>query len=226
MLPESVPANLAFADLVVKDSDNGAHRRFFFNTYSVPVLRSIALTVYSDVPVEEAVRSITSQYYEFVSMPVIGGKAQWRQLTSYKGLNGMKLLSWLKLNAMRWFVKEKAKEERIAKNETGMLDFVDYASLISVEDHGIGLSDKEQARHDRIARAWDALSDKDKDVLHFMVIEKLYWKDAYEELSRYITPREGRQVMETWSDKRRQDALAMMKARAIEHLTARYNKQK
>ena len=70
------------------------------------------------------------------------------------------------------------------------------------------------------------MSDKDRNVLTHLILEKMYWEDAFEELKEFINPREGKQVMESWSDKRKQDALAMMKIRAVQHLTKQFNQLK
>ena len=66
------------------------------------------------------------------------------------------------------------------------------------------------------------LNAKDQEVLTLMIIKELHWSESWEALNKHINPRAGRKVMLTWTSKRKQDALALLKERAIEHLEARY----
>lgn len=223
-LSTDISANLEFAELVVKEEP--ANSRFFWEIYSIPILKWIAITVYSGKPIEDVVHLIMAQYYLFVSSPFIDNRPHYSQLTTYKGLNDLKLESWLKRNGKQYFVKQVKKETAIINDETELIEFIDYETLLSLENEDTCLSDEEQLNRDSLIAAWDLLSEKDKDVLHILVIQKLYWVDAYEELNQYIFPKEGRQVMESWDNKTKQNALARMKARAIEHLIVRFNNVK
>lgn len=224
-LPFDVPANLAFAELVSKEEYYNLS--YFFGEYSIPILKWIAISVFSNLPVEETIPAILGRYYEFVSSPINDkGQAMWYQLITYKGLNEQKLKSWLMTNGKRWFVHQKLKDIKQAESESGLLDFVDYEALLALGSNVPDLSDEDLIYRDRLSKAWTLLSEKDKNVLHYLVIEKVHWSEAYEELNIYITPQGGRGVMQSWDNKRKQDALAMMKARAIEHLIARFNQVK
>lgn len=221
-LPTDVSANLEFAKFVAQEEPS--HSRYFWGEYSIPILKWIALTVYSNKPIEEVVPSIMAQYYFFVIRPIDEkNKPQYYQLRAYKGLNGLKLETWLKRNGRQHFVKEVKEDEQRENNTTDLLEFVDYETLLSLDCEAIELNDEELRNRERLRAAWESLTEKDKDVLHQLVIEKSYWKDAYEDLRQYIFPKDGKQVMEEWTDKRKQDALALMKARAIEHLIVKFN---
>lgn len=221
----NIPANLAFASLVSKEEYHNLS--YFLGDYSLPILKWIVISVYSNLPVEDTIPAILGEYYEFVSSPINNnGKAGWHQLTSYKGSNDQKLKSWLMTNGKRWFVRQKLKDMKQTENETGLLDFVDYESLLSIESNVPDVSDEDLTYRDRLSKAWDHLSEKDKNVLHYLIIEKTHWSEAYEKLNVYINPKVGRVAMLSWDNKRKQDALAMMKARAIEHLIARFNQIK
>lgn len=223
-LSTDILANLQFAKLVIEEEPINC--RYFWGIYSKPILKWIAVSVYSGHKLEDVIPLIMTQYYIFVSNPFVDNKPQYYQLTSYKGLNDLKLESWLKRNGKQYFVKEEKKKESQNNDATDLLEFVDYEALLSIDKEEKELNDEELRNQERLKAAWNQLSDKDKDVLHLLVIQKIYWEDAYDELNQYIYPKDGRQVMEGWSNKRKQDALANMKARAIEHLIMKFNKVK
>lgn len=223
-LPFDIPSNIHFAKLVSEEEPVNSH--FFWSNYSKPILKWIAVSVYAGHKLEDIIPLIMTQYYMFVSNPFIENKPQYYQLTSYKGLNELKLESWLKRNGKQYFVKEEKKKVKQNNDATDLLEFVDYEALLSLDSEEKELNDEELRNRESLKAAWNLLSDKDKDVLHLLVIQKIYWEDAYDELNQYISPKGGRQVMEGWSNKRKQDALANMKARAIEHLVMKFNKVK
>lgn len=224
LLDSSIDANLRFAELVINQEPNNT--RFFFGDYSYDIIKWIAITIYS-VNAKEAdkvIYQLYGDYFDFVSNPIDDlKKPQWYQLKSYKGINDMKLKSWLMKNAHQFFARKKQKEDKKNISEGELLDIVDYEALLGLGDSQESLTDNECIYRDRLSKAWAALSEKDKNILHYLVIEKLYWEDAFDELNEYINPRNGRQVMRGWSDKRKQDALAMMKAQAVKHLIKKFN---
>lgn len=223
-LNTSVEANLQFAQFVVKQEPNNI--KYFFGNYSYEIIKWIAATIYNAKAseIDDIVCKIYGDYFEFVANPINDfDQPQWYQLKSYKGLNEMKLKSWLMKNSHQYFARKKKIEEKNAFIESEMIDFVDYEALLGLENSTECMSDKDCVYQERLKKAWIALSEKDQCVLTHLVLEKMYWEDAFDELKDFINPREGKQVMETWSDKRKQDALAMMKVRAIQHLTKRFN---
>lgn len=227
LLDSSIDANLQFAQYVIIQEPNNT--KFFFGDYSYDIVKWIAISIYS-VNAKEAdnvIYQLYGDYFEFVTNPIDDfNKPQWYQLKSYKGLNDMKLKSWLMKNAHQFFARKKQKDDKKKISEGEILDIVDYEALLGLGDSQESLTDCECIYRDRLAKAWSALSEKDKNVLHFLVIEKLYWEDAFDELNEYINPRDGRQVISSWSDKRKQDALAMMKAQAVKHLIKKFNSLK
>lgn len=226
-LPLKVEANLAFARLVA--SGEPINTRYFFGDYSFPILKWVIITLYTpkNKDIREVLYQFTGDYYDFVSGPLDdNNRPQWYQLTSYRGDNGLKLKTWLQSHGYQYFSKKKNKSDKQSSSESELIEFVDYEALLGLEDGYAECSDKDLYYRERLQRAWSTLSERDKNILHFLVIEKLHWEDAYDELNCYINPREGRVVMEQWSDKRKQDALSLMKARAIKHLVKRFNELK
>lgn len=227
MLNTSVDANLRFAQFVIDREP--CNTKYFFGDYSEEIIKWIAISVFSVKAkfLDDFIYTLYGDYFEFVANPIDkNNKPQWYQLRSYKGYNGMKLKSWLMNNCHQYFARKKKKEDLRALNESEMLDFVDYEALVNLGDSQENLSDEECIYRDRLNKAWQLLKDKDKKVIKCLILEKKNWQDAFEELNEYINPREGRHVMETWNDKRKQDALAMMKIRAVEHLSKRFNEVK
>lgn len=223
-LSTNIAANLRFAELVSHEEPKNS--RYFWGEYSNSILRWIAVSVYSGHKMDDIIPQIMTQYYLFVSNPFIDYKHHYYQLTSYKGLKDLKLESWLKRNSKQYFVKLEKKSARENIETADMLEFVDYEALLSLNSKEKDIDDADCSRSDCLSASWNLLSDKDKDVIHLLVIQKLHWEDAYDELNHYINPKGGRQVMEGWTNKRKQDALANLKARAIEHLIIKYNKVK
>lgn len=224
-LPTDVAANIEFARLVMQGEYY--NQVFFFGDYSEPILRYICIKLFCCRKVEDMIITIKSEYYEFVAKPFDkNNRPQWYQLKHYEGRNGLKLKGWLSNNSFQYFSWQMKKNKNETNNESELLDFIDYEALLSKDCYESELSDEELSRNNRVRKAFETLSEKDQDVINSLVIDKMHWTDAYERLSVYMKPRKGREVMNTWKPKRKQDALAMLKARAIEHLQARYNEVK
>ena len=219
LLPENVEANLKFAKEVA--AGDTMHQYYFFGEYSKPILSWIIVHALYKSYTPNAEREITGQYYEFVAGPFKDYIPQWSQLKWYKGINNEKLHSWLKRNGSQWFRKDKIKEEKEWGKLSELLEFKDYGALNDVEDDDY-LSDEQLVKEQKLQAAWGMLNDKDQEVLTLMVVKELHWSESWEALNKHINPRAGREVMQTWTPKRKQDALALLKERAIEHLEARY----
>lgn len=224
LLPEEVPANLEFAKLVIREEPVNLY--YFLGEYSHPILQWIAKCFYAGKDVDEAIREMLGDYYEFVSKPHENGKAEWKQLALYRGSNGEKLKSWLMRNSRQEFLRKKIRKDKLKERETELLDFVDYEALLAIEISDCDESDEDIIYRQRVRKAWETLSDKDKDIIHILVIDKLHWSEAFDELKQYIKPRHGGEDMFTWNNKRKQDALAMMRKRACKHLNVRFKNLK
>lgn len=219
LLQTNVDANLKFAKAVA-DGDT-MHQFYFFGEYSKPILSWIIVHALYKQYTLSAEREITGKYYEFVAGPFKENIPQWSQLRWYKGLNSEKLHSWLKRNGCQWFRKDKIKEDKELGKLSDLLEFKDYDTLNDVEDNE-SLLDEQLAKELKLQVAWGMLSPKDQEVLTLMVIKELHWSESWDALNKHINPRGGREVMLTWTPKRKQDSLSLLKDRAIKHLEARY----
>lgn len=220
LLPVSVDANLKFAKGIIEG--DSLHQFYFFGEYSKPILSWIIVHALYKPYTPNTEREITGKYYEFVAGPFKDLIPQWSQLRWYKGINDEKLHSWLKRNGCQWFRKDNKREEKEWNKLSELLEFKDYGSLKDVESDD-NLSDEQVEIEARLRAAWGVLNTKDQEVLTIMVIKELHWSKAWEALNKYINPRGGREIMLTWKPKRKQDALALLKDRAIKHFVARYN---
>jgi len=226
-LDSSIEANLQFARFVIQREPENT--KYFFGKFSYEIVKWIALKVFSvrADEVDACIYRIYGDYFEFVTNPLDDfNQPQWYQLKSYKGLNDMKLKSWLMKNGRQFFLNKRQHEKNKIDKEGELIDFVDYEALLGVGDSLESLSDEDCIYRDRLSKAWYTLSEKDKNILYYLIIQNLNWEDAFDELNEYIKPRGGRQVMDFWSNKRKQDALALLKARAVKHLIKRFNQVK
>ena len=220
LLPVNVEANLKFAQEVV--NGDSLHQYYFFGEFSKPILSWIIVHALYKPYTDKAEREITGQYYEFVAGPFKDCIPQWHQLKWYKGINNEKLHSWLKRNGCQSFRKDKIKAEKEFGKLSQLLEFKDYRTLNDVEDNEY-LADEQLVKEQRLQAAWGMLSEKDQEVLTLMVIKELHWSESWDLLNKHMNPRTGREAMLTWIPKQKQDALAILKKRAIEHLGERYN---
>ena len=219
LLPIKVDANLKFAKEIA-DGDS-IHQYYFFGEYSKPILSWIIVHALYKSYTPYSEREIMGQYYEFVAGPFKDNIPQWSQLKWYKWINNEKLHTWLKRNGCQWFRKDKIKKEKEWGKLSELLEFKDYRALNDVEDDNY-LSDEQLVKEQRLQTAWGMLNDKDQEILTLMVIKELCWSESWEALNKHINPRVGREEMLTWTPKRKQDALSLLKQRAIQHLVARY----
>jgi hypothetical protein len=220
-LPKDIPANLEFAKLVSEEEINNI--QYFFADYSVPIIKWIAITIYSNKPLKYIIPFITSDYFFFAAEPIDKKGKHWKQLTSYKGINGQKLKSWLMHNAHQWFARKHSKQQKKENIEGELLEFVDYESLLMLGNDIADYSAEELIYLKRLQKAWNLLSEKDKDIIQILIIDKLHWIDAYDELKDHIKPKKGKAAMESWPNKKKQDALASLKGRAVRHLIEKFN---
>lgn len=219
ILPTSVEANLLFAKEVA--AGNAIHQSYFFAEYSKPILSWIIVNALYKNDSPSAEREILGQYYEFVAGPFKESIPQWSQLRWYKGLNKEKLHTWLKRNGCQWFRKINVKEEKSWTKLFSLIDISRDRALSEIEDEE-SISDVQLEKERYLNIAWGLLNEKDRKVLTMMVIDNKHWTESWIELSTFINPKCGRDIMNSWPPKLKQDSLARLKERALDHLSSRY----
>ena len=219
-LPTSVETNLQFAQYVIKG--DAIHTSYFFGDYSKPILSWIIVHALEMNYSETIERQITGKYYDFVAGPFRENKPHWSQLRWYRGIDGNTLKSWLQRNGFQYFRRCKIKDDKEHRRMRPLLEFKGYDTLEDKVDDN-GPSDEQLRRDKLLTAALEMLNERDKEVLTLMVMKKLPWQNRWEALNKYINPRGGREVIATWSNKRKQDALVALKILALEHLRNNYD---
>jgi len=115
-----------------------------------------------------------------------------------------------------------------ANSEEELLDYRDYESLLKCDQSE---EEGDNITHTRMKRAFSKLKERDQKVLQYLVIDKKAGIDAYPLLEEYIHPQSkdgmtGDEVKKAWTTKQKQDAVSLMKGRALQYLLVKYNEEK
>lgn len=108
-----------------------------------------------------------------------------------------------------------------------LLEFMDYESLIKCDT---GEEEFENTTSIAMRQAFLKLNDRDRLILKYLVIEKISALDAFELLDDYINPRPkfnmtSSEVKASLSVKQKQDAISLLKGRALLKLQELYTEQ-
>lgn len=175
-------------------------------------------------------RDAYAEYYMFLSHPfnMEVQSAEWHRVSLYKALNDCKLVTYTSNISCRYFYKIARNERKTIDNSYELLEYKDYEALL--------LCDKTDDEDDNnslrwMKKAFRELPERDQLVLRYLVVEKLPSIEAYERLECLIHPiaKDGMtsdEVKASWSVKRRQDAISLMKGYALDKLLKKYNEQK
>lgn len=209
-------ANRELAQNIVQNNPKAVH--YYLTVIGVPIIKHIENTIMH--------RNIMAEYYIFLSDPYNESeeKPSWHRVDLYKGI-GCLLSTYTSNITCRHFCKEANKEKKRNENENELLEFVDYESLIKCQ---LSSDDEENNQTRCVRKAFQMLSEKDRLVLRYLVIEQMPALDAYPLLSSFITPRSknglsSEEVKNAWTNKQCQDALSLLKGRALEHLQKNFN---
>lgn len=216
---------------------------FFLGEYSKPMLGYIAIDILHLKDVSDygsAGDCILGEYYEFIAEPFpaeCGCEPRWHKIALYEGRNGKRLHAYVGYITRNHFIRIKNKYAK--KTEGSLLEFVDYATLLMCRGCDTEEDAHGQGAYDRLREAFGSLSEKDREVLQCLVLEKMHWTEAFEILRTHLDPlgpdkawdgwsfeQKQRAIDACWTPKNRQDAMAGLKQRAIEHLARRYENLK
>ncbi len=170
-------------------------------------------------------RYVMSEYYMFLCNPISEENVpQWKKVRGYKAANDCTLKTYTSTIACRHFAKiaKKEKEEEMRKDE--LLEFMDYEALLvcdKVDD------DSDSPTRAVMRKAYSQLLDRDKMVLKLLIIEKKNSLEAFELLKDNIHPRAkdgmtSDEVKANMNVKQKQDAVSLLKGRALERLQEFY----
>jgi hypothetical protein len=173
-------------------------------------------------------RDIYAEYYEFLSAPfnVEDQAAEWHRISLYRG--ECKLMTWTSQISCRHFYKIAAKEKKERNKTEELLEYKDYESLLSC-DQAEEPEDNTDVRC--MKKAFQQLPERDQLLLQYLIIEKLPSIETYEKIEHLIhpIPKDGMssdEVKASWTLKRKQDAISLMKGYALDKLLKKYNEQK
>ena len=243
----SVGEDLRFVRYIIENEPMAV--RYFMDEFSVPILRYIANNVLcmeddSEYGKEPYVQ-LVGAYYLFIGEPFElseGSKSEkprWYKLSLYKGEGKARLYTYVFRIALRYFCRNEDDFVNKEKNAGELLENVDYEVLLGCDLVDEEMSDEEIAALRRAHKAFDLLREKDQEVLRVMVMEKTHWSKAFDLLRKYLDPLGPKKAWQSWSfeekqaaidqywtPKQKQDAISLLKIRAISHLTERYNELK
>lgn len=207
---DNYAANRELAKMVVDNEPKAVH--FYLTDMGLPIMEHIEKAIMH--------RDVTAEYYMFLSSPFDKEEEipLWHRVSLYKGLN-CKLSSYTSSIACRHFYKVANKERRNSDKESELLDYVDYESLLKCESELEGDNSQIQC----VRKAYQMLSERYRLVLRYLVLEKKSALEAFPLLDSYIHPREkdgltSDEVKKSWTNKQKQDALALLKGYALKRL--------
>ena len=183
-------------------------------------------------------RDIYADYYKFISRPVVDSVPQWKAVRNYTGQKKKKkedeevvyctLKSYTSLIASRHFYTEAAKEKKVREKETPFLESINYEALKSCDvlvDEGEDPDSKIVLRKKAARIALEQLTEIDRLIITYLVIESRNNIEAYEMLSSYINPRNSNgqstdEVKNNKSKYQKSTDISVKKGRALERLIA------
>lgn len=199
--------NLELASEIVANRSRAVH--YYLTEIGEPIMRHIENNIVH--------RNVTADYYLFLSSPFDTDteRPYWHKVELYKGYD-CRLDSYTSCIACRHFCKvAKREKERNGKNDD-IIEYIDYEALLDCDRS----ADEEGERVQLMRQAFATLSERDREVLRCLVIESMPSLKAYPQLEHFITPRPkdgmtSDEVKASWNTKQRQNALALMKGRAL-----------
>lgn len=235
--------DLAFAKLII--SNNPEAVNYFLGEYSIRFLRYIAnniLHLNNNYEYGEPCNLIQGDYYIFIAAPfncIKNNIPEWHKIALYKSKDEARLYTYVSHIAKNHFIKNKIKYKNEKKATTELLEYMDYDALLKYDYADENIDENTPESLQNLHKAFISLSEKDQVVLQYLVMDKMHWSDAFEELRVYLDPlgpddewksysyeEKQKAIDRCWEPKQKQDAMAGLKKRAIAHLSSRFSKLK
>lgn len=167
---------------------------YFFKVKCSSFLNYIAENVLD----AECMESILGEFYEFLSYN------NWHVLRCYQKKRNASLSTYLSRCALYYFTRKKKKDE-----DNNVYSF-ENKEILEQLNH---LANDEVNTDQSVWKAFSRLNERDRRVLHRLVIEERKSTDVADEMWKYVQSKE-----KDWRKlpiKRVQDTIAMMKRRAL-----------
>ena len=197
-------------------------RGFFLGDYSTPFLTGIAADLFHC-----GWEEIYGEYYEFISKENHETKVPFYKLTLFKGKNDSNLKSYTSTITSRYFTNKKKTED--AKMKKIRIVSIDDGQNIKRDNFGGEVIDnpwfsllidrnstKDVTMEIKVKNAFQKLPEREQLIIKLMVMDDASGLEAFEDLAPYLNP--TKYPLSEWSDKQKQDAMALLKGRALKHL--------
>ena len=202
-------------------------RSFFLGEYSSSILGYVARYVFSNGLYQE----LLGEYYEFISKE--NKQIPYYKLTLYKNFNNSTLRNYITAITVRYFVNMKKKEDSIGKQTIS----IDRASTIATKENekdvienpwfnllignsgNSGNSDENSLSaesYKKIEYVFSKLPERDVKIIKLMVMDNASGLEAFKELEADLKET-AKTPISTWSTKQKQNAMALLKGRALKH---------
>lgn len=200
-------------------------RNYFLTDYSSSFLDYIA----SSICKEENGLKIKGEYFEFISKSDYKTNTPYYKLTLYTAKNQATLLSYVSTITARHFTAKYCKDSEIKKTvslesfntstlnicKSEVIDNPWFNTLIQCEADDV-LSKYGQTEQS-LYTALQKLPEREQLIIKLMVMGDASALDAFEDLEPYLA-QNAKTPTSTWTKKQKQDAMSLLKGRALSHL--------
>lgn len=216
---EGRDADLELARRVV--SNNVPSVNYYIGEFSDGIVDYVKKAIYKG-------KDPRSDMYVILSSPIqIDGTPAWHRVSLYRAYKGCSLQTYTRNICIRELIKIE-KKDKAKSSTTEFLDFLDYESLLKCESSSDEISDEEKSlMFHKVNEAYLHLNDRDRLVIKLLVIEKHSALEVFDQLSLYMHPKTKNgetpeEVISMWTNKQKQDAISLMKGRAVSKLAKLY----
>lgn len=201
-------------------------RDYFLTEFSFSFLDYIATAICK----KESANEIQGEYYEFISKKDLKTNTPYYKLTLFKGKRDSTLQTYVSTITTRYFTsieKKKAKSGEntisidsfdISRKDFSGSDVIDnpwFTTLVQCED--IDSLNREHQTQQSLCDALELLPERERLIIKLMVMGDSSALEAFEDLEPYIALTAKTPTSE-WTKKQKQDAMSLLKGRALEHL--------
>lgn len=234
----SVAIDKIFA-LQISNNQNQAVN-YFMGDFSRPMLNQFAIKLLG-IPEKlehcEPADVILAEFYELMSNPFDGKEFKWEKVTKYRGENEngreTRFSTYIYTVTRNHFlgVANKEKLKHFSEIEIEDIKKEDYDLILCSDVHSKDEFMEKLNTHNLVYNAYFNLPENDRIILQSLVIEKVHWSEAFEELRYFLNPSgpnnewvtfsfEEKQALidKCWNNKQKQDAMKGLKKRALSHL--------
>lgn len=201
-------------------------RNYFLKDFSLPILLYISTNLYHQTSWEE----IFGEYYEFISKENKESHTPYYKVTLYSKQKDTTLRKYITVITTRYFVDEKIKEDKLNGNMISIDSASTYCENKSgntvIENPWFNLlignkgddesNDIKPETYQKIDYVLSKLPERETKAIELMVMDDLSALEAFEELEPYLQ-RNAKTPTSTWTKKQKQDAMSLLKGRALKH---------